>query len=66
VLPVVPDFTGPFEIGTSVVTWLATDNAGNDGIAEQLVIVQDSTAPVVTAPAAITEISAVPVELNIG
>ncbi|MCC7261111.1 MAG: VCBS repeat-containing protein [Candidatus Latescibacteria bacterium] len=43
-----------FPLGTTTVTWTAKDAAGNVGSAAQLVTVVDRTAPVVTAPQAIT------------
>jgi len=49
-----PDVTGPFAPGVHTVTWSATDSAGNTGTATQTVTVNDTTAPVVTAPAALT------------
>jgi subtilisin family serine protease len=49
-LTALPDGTGPFTVGTHVVTWSATDAAGNTGTATQQVTITDTTAPVVTAP----------------
>jgi len=43
-----------FPVGTTVVTWTATDAAGNSGTATQNIKVGDLTAPVVTAPAGVT------------
>ncbi|MFM7725166.1 MAG: HYR domain-containing protein, partial [Flavobacteriales bacterium] len=40
-----------FPIGSTVVTWTVTDNAGNTASCNQLVIVTDNTAPVITCPA---------------
>jgi len=48
------DNPGPYSIGTTIVTWSATDSAGNTGTATQTVSLSDIGAPVVTAPAAIT------------
>lgn len=45
------DAPAEFPIGTTVVTWTATDGKGNAGTATQNVVVEDTTAPVVTAPA---------------
>ncbi len=45
------DAPAAFPLGTTVVTWSAVDNAGNMGIAIQNITVQDTTAPVLTAPA---------------
>jgi hypothetical protein len=43
-----------FPLGTSTVTWTATDDATNQAIATQLVTIVDTTAPIVTAPANVT------------
>jgi hypothetical protein len=48
------DATGPFPLGTTVVTWSATDAAGNTGTATQTVTVVDTTPPAVVAPPDIT------------
>ena len=48
------DAPASYPVGTTVVTWTATDAAGNTGSATQNVTVEDTTAPVVTAPAAVT------------
>jgi hypothetical protein len=45
-----PDNAGPFPLGDTVVTWSATDSAGNIGTDTQTVNVVDTTDPVVTAP----------------
>ena len=39
-----------FPIGIATVTWNATDDSGNSATAIQLVTVQDTTKPVITAP----------------
>jgi RHS repeat-associated protein len=54
VLTPTADNTGPFTVGAHTVTWSATDTAGNIGLATQMVIVTDTTAPTVTPPADIT------------
>jgi len=51
---VAPTPAGPYPVGTTLVTWSATDAAGNIGTATQTVTVTDTTAPVITAPAAQT------------
>lgn len=43
-----------FSVGTTTVTWTATDWAGNTATATQTVTVTDNTPPVVTAPANVT------------
>jgi hypothetical protein len=42
-----------FEIGTTIVTWTATDASGNTATASQVVLVSDTTAPTIIAPAAV-------------
>src|SRR5690606_7412093 len=43
-----------FPLGSTIVTWTVTDGAGLTATAEQTVIVEDTTAPTITAPAAVT------------
>jgi len=43
-----------FPVGTTTVTYTATDNAGNSAQATQTVTVIDNTAPAITAPAPFT------------
>jgi HYR domain len=43
-----------FPVGSTTVIWTATDWAGNTATAEQTVIVNDNTAPVLTPPANVT------------
>jgi len=43
-----------FPVGTTTVTWTATDWAGNTATANQTVTVTDNTAPVISCPASIT------------
>jgi len=45
-----PSPAGPFPLGTTVVTWSATDAAGNTGSATQLVTVRDTTPPALSPP----------------
>ena len=45
------DNTGPFALGTHTITWTATDSSNNTATATQTIIVQDTTAPAITAPA---------------
>lgn len=42
---------GAFPVGTTTVTWTATDSAGNQATATQTVTVVDDTKPVIVAPA---------------
>ncbi|HSD69510.1 MAG TPA: HYR domain-containing protein, partial [Woeseiaceae bacterium] len=46
-----------FPLGTTIVTWTATDLGGNQATATQNVTVVDTTAPVITVPADITKTS---------
>jgi len=46
----IPAPTGPYAVGTRVVTWSATDAAGNIGTATQTVTVTDTTPPVIIPP----------------
>ncbi|HET9250709.1 MAG TPA: HYR domain-containing protein [Candidatus Eisenbacteria bacterium] len=43
-----------FPVGTTTVTWVATDTAGNSSTATQTVTVTDTQKPVLTAPADLT------------
>ncbi len=49
-----------FPVGTTTITWTATDLAGNSGTAISTVTVVDTTAPVVTAPASVTREATAP------
>jgi trimeric autotransporter adhesin len=42
-----------FPVGTTTVTWRATDGSGNTAIATQLVTINDTQQPNITAPAAL-------------
>jgi len=57
-----------FPLGTTTVTWTATDDAGNAATATQQVTVQDTTAPDITAPDDVTVqqtgVDGTPVELG--
>ena len=48
------DAPGSFPLGTTVVTWTATDSGGRTTTATQTVTVRDTTLPVVTPPPDIT------------
>ncbi|MDQ7075575.1 MAG: HYR domain-containing protein [Gammaproteobacteria bacterium] len=50
---VTSDAPATYSLGTTVVTWTATDVNGNVSTATQNVVVVDTTAPVLIAPAAI-------------
>jgi hypothetical protein len=53
-LKVTSDAPSSFTVGTTTVTWTATDKAGNKATAAQAVTITDRTAPVLTLPANIT------------
>jgi hypothetical protein len=62
-----PDNPGPFTVGITTVVWSVTDSAGNTGSATQAVTINDTSPPVVVAPADITVTAGVvPVVLDIG
>ncbi|NQX92454.1 MAG: HYR domain-containing protein, partial [Flavobacteriales bacterium] len=46
-----------FPVGTTVVTWTATDDAGNTHTCDQTITITDGEAPVVTCPANITDVT---------
>ena len=48
------DAPNVFSLGTTTVTWTATDSSGNTTTASQLVTVVDGTLPTIVAPGAIT------------
>lgn len=48
------DDPGPFSVGVHTLTWSATDTRSNVGTATQTVTITDNTAPMITAPAAIS------------
>ena len=45
---------GGFPVGNTTVTWTATDDSGNGGIATQTVTITDTTAPSITTPTNVT------------
>lgn len=45
------EYPSSFQVGTHTIIWAATDAAGNRATALQTIIVTDSDAPIVTAPA---------------
>jgi gliding motility-associated-like protein len=58
-----------FPLGQTIVTWTATDAAGNSSTASQLVTVTDNTLPSISAPANITisaNASCVAFNINLG
>ncbi len=50
VVSITNDAPSKFPLGSTMVTWTAKDAAGNIGTDTQLVVVQDTTPPVVNAP----------------
>jgi Ca2+-binding RTX toxin-like protein len=60
------DQSGPFAVGTHVVTSSAVDAAGNIGTAVQSVTVQDTTPPVLTVPADVSVTETVPAVVTLG
>jgi uncharacterized protein YjbI with pentapeptide repeats len=54
------DAPATFPVGTTTVTWTASDAAGNESTATQTVTVQDTTAPAITAPANVLEEASAP------
>ena len=59
------DNTGPFPLGQTTVSWIATAN-GVQGVDAQQVTVVDTTPPVLVVPDDITVESAVPVAVSLG
>ena len=56
-----------FPFGTTVITWTATDANGNTATCTQKITIQDTTAPVLTAPAdIITEATGERTRVNVG
>ena len=51
ILTVTPDQTGPFALGSHTIIWSAIDSAGNTSTATQTIVVEDTTAPAIQAPA---------------
>lgn len=66
VLTTVSDAPASFPLGSSSVTWQATDSDGNVGTAIQQVTIVDTTQPVITVPADISVQSNNPVAIDIG
>jgi hypothetical protein len=53
-LTAVANNVGPYAVGTHVITWTVTDAGGNSSTAQQNVIINDSTAPVITGATSVT------------
>jgi len=56
-LTATPDQTGPFSLGTHIITWTAKDAVGNSGFALQQITVHDTTKPLM-AVASLPPVSA--------
>ncbi len=65
-LSVVNDAPAQFTLGTTYITYSATDSAGNIGTAVQKVTVQDTTLPTLVVPYDITVISTEAVAIDVG
>ncbi|MDX8377006.1 MAG: Ig-like domain-containing protein, partial [Mariprofundales bacterium] len=66
-LVAVADNTGPYPIGTTLVTWLVTDAYGNTATATQNIIVSDTTPPSLTVPADVYSTTiGIPIIVNLG
>ncbi|MCB0762123.1 MAG: choice-of-anchor L domain-containing protein, partial [Flavobacteriales bacterium] len=57
VASVTNDAPAAFPIGTTVVTWTVTDNAGNTATCTQNVTVSDNENPVITCPAVVNAVA---------
>ncbi|MDH5649690.1 MAG: HYR domain-containing protein, partial [Gammaproteobacteria bacterium] len=69
-IPATPDKSGPFPLGTTVVTWTATNSAGRTGRAVQTITVRDTTPPKLTVPQGISvtysDPTKIPAAIDIG
>ncbi|MEH6538409.1 MAG: LamG-like jellyroll fold domain-containing protein, partial [Psychroserpens sp.] len=52
------DASGVYPVGTTTVTWTATDAAGNTATCDQIVTVTDNELPVISCPSDITSVLA--------
>ena len=51
------------ELGKHIVTWTVTDSSGNQGTATQTVTIEDTTSPIVDAPADVVLVSTAPLTI---
>jgi hypothetical protein len=49
-----PTLGAPYFVGRTTITWTTRDAAGNEGTAEQQIVVRDAEAPVLSVPASFT------------
>lgn len=69
-IPATPNNTGPFPLGTTIITWTATNSEGRTGTAVQTVTVIDTTPPKLTVPQDISvtysDPTKIPASIDIG
>ncbi|GMQ87344.1 MAG: hypothetical protein BMS9Abin08_0545 [Gammaproteobacteria bacterium] len=67
-MPATPGTSGPFPVGTTVVTWRATDRAGNTASATQRVtvtVMDDVTPPVITVTDTTPPVISLPANVSV-